>query len=451
MAIYRPLRKCISYNDNELVIYGADNFSQFPRRDASVHSKCERTLPVARRDDLVVLRGKLDHEYHKWLQSHGLGSDYVVEYKAPSREMTLSELIVNNPEPVKKVVRETGKKPVYVPWFSGRMETEAAQVLGADLFGAPESATLKYNDKAAFKTLCRQLGIPVVEGTLFEIRPEYKINCLEMKNIINGYLSTRKTVIIRGTLGEAGISLYKTNGNDISELYQKIAVSGEKAVIIEPFLNVFSSPNDQWVISRDGNINHLGMWDQICESGMIHTGTLKGAKTSPDVLNYIIETSVKIVNNMAEFGYRGVVGIDYIVTEDGIFPVENNARFNGSSYVSMIVDNIEELTSPIPYWKFIKIKTAACSFPELAERIKPVLYDGKRLNSVFPYNCDTLPLFGDFAVVLLAENMDNIINMEKSLKEMGVRGATPISFCALPRMLPPQHPVARIKKSLLMG
>ena len=421
MYSYQSLRKCISDNDNELIIYGADNFSQFPRRDASINSKCDRALPVARGDELVVLRGKLDHAYHKWLRSHGLGSDYVVEYDAQLRDMTLSELIINNPEPVKNIIRDTGKKPVYVPWFSGRMETEAAKTLGADLFGAPETATLKYNDKSVFKTINRQLGVSVVKGTLFEMHPENNKNCIEMKKIVSGYLTTCKTVIIRGTLGEAGMSLYKTQGNDISEIYQEIANSCEKSVIIEPFLNVSSSPNDQWVISRDGNINSLGMRDQICERGMVHIGTLKGAKTSPDILNYITKTSVKIVNDMAESGYRGVVGIDYIVSDDGIFPVENNARFNGSSYVSMIVDNIEELISPIPFWKFIKIKTAACSFIELMKRIKPVLYDGKKLNSVFPFSCDTLPLSGDFAVILLAENMDEIFNMEESLKEMGVK------------------------------
>jgi hypothetical protein len=59
-----------------------------------------------------------------------------------------------------------------------------------------------------------------------------------MKEIICRYLSAYKTVIIRGTLGEAGMSLYKTEGNDLSNLYRKIANSGEKAVIIEPFLNV---------------------------------------------------------------------------------------------------------------------------------------------------------------------------------------------------------------------
>jgi len=87
----------------------------------------------------------------------------------------------------------------------------------------------------------------------------------------------------------------------------------------------------------------------------------------------------------------------------------------------MIVDNIGELISPVPFWKFIKIKTAACSFTELTERIKPVLYDGKKLNSVFPFSCDTLPLSGDFAVIIIAGNMDGIFNMEESLKEIGVK------------------------------
>ena len=421
MDKYQPLRKCISSREKELIIWGADNFSQFPRRDTSISSRCDRTLPVACRDDLVVLRGKLDIAYHNWLHSHGLGSNYVVQYKAQSRKMTLSELILNNPEPIKNIIQETGRKPIYVPWFSGHLETEAAKVLGADLFGASESATIKYNDKASFKTICRQLGIPVVEGDLFTMCPTNRQNSLDMKEIVNRYLSTYKTVIIRGTLGEAGMSLYKSNGNGIANLYRQIANSGEKEVIIEPFLDVVSSPNDQWVIGRDGEITHIGIRDQICEKGMVYIGTLKGRKASPDVLDYITETSLKIVNNMAEFGYMGVIGIDYIMTDDGIFPIENNARFNGSSYVSMIVDNIEKLTSPIPYWKFLKIKTATCTFSELSERIKPMLYDGNKLNSVFPFNCDNLLLSGNFAVILLAENMDMISNMEESLKAMGVK------------------------------
>lgn len=422
MNTYYPLKQCISSNDKELLVYGADNFSQFPRRDGSVSSKCDRALPAASRDDLVVLHGELDHEYYSWLQSHGLGPGHVVQYKARSPEMTLSELIVDNPEPIKDIIRKTGRKPVYAPWFSGAMEAAAAESLGADLFGASESDTLKYNDKALFKATCQRLDIPVIEGNSFEMLPENRENYLEMEEIVNGYLSTYETVIIRGTLGEAGISLYKTDGSDLPRLYREIADSGEKVVIIEPFLKVSSSPNDQWAIGRDGGITHLGMRDQLCERGMFHVGTFKGPAVAPKVWNYITETSEKIVHHMAKSGYRGVAGIDYIVAEEGIFPIENNARFNGSSYAGMIVDNIEKLTAPVPYWKFIKIKTSACTFLEFAERIKPVLYDGRKLNSVFPFNCDALPETGVFSVLLLAQDMDGISGLKEALKEVGVQG-----------------------------
>jgi predicted ATP-grasp superfamily ATP-dependent carboligase len=420
MTNLKSFRKCISDNDNELIIYAADNFPQFPRRTSSVTSKCDRALPAATSNDLVVLRGRLDHEYHNWLRSLNLGSDLVVEYGEDSVGITLSELIINNPEPVKEIIHETGRKPVYVPWYSSNMENEAANVLDAELFGAPESESLKYNDKASFKIICQLLDIPIVDGVSFEINSPNNENYLKMKAIIDEYLQRYDTIIMRGTLGESGMSLYKTNCNDTSEIYQEISDSGEKVIIVEPFLNVSSSPNDQWIISRDRSIHHLGMRDQICKKGMIHTGTINKVEISDANSKYINETSFKIVNKMANTGYKGVVGIDYIVSDKGLFPVENNARFNGSSYVSLIVDNIEKLNAPIPYWKFIKIKTVACSFPVLAERIKQIIYDGEKLNSVFPYNCDALPLTGDFSVVIIAENMNQIFTMEESLMKWGL-------------------------------
>jgi hypothetical protein len=74
--------------------------------------------------------------------------------------------------------------------------------------------------------------------------------------------------------------------------------------------------------------------------------------------------------------------------EKGLFPVENNALINGSSYVSLILDNIEKLKAPMPCWKFMKIKTSPCSFIELKKRLKTFLYNGVNVNSIFPYNCE---------------------------------------------------------------
>lgn len=235
MSNYKAFRDCISNNDRELIIYAADNFSQFPQRDSSLSSKCDRTLSAAMSNDLVVLRGTLDHEYHNWLRSLGLGSDLVVQYGEDAMGKTLSELIIHNPEPIKEIIRILGQKPVYVPWFSGNLENEAAMVLGAELFGAPESETLKYNNKASFKKICQQLEIPVVEGISFEMQPQNSENYSLMENAILGFLQNFSTVIIRGALGESGMSLYKTKGDDIAGIYQEIADSGEKIIIIEPF------------------------------------------------------------------------------------------------------------------------------------------------------------------------------------------------------------------------
>jgi len=164
MNNFKTFRECISENKNELIIFAADNFAQFPQRNSSIASKCDRTLPAAGANDLVVLRGNLDREYHSWLRSVGLGSDLVVEYGENEKEMTLSELIICNPDPIKALIHKTARKPVYVPWFSSIAENEAAKVLEAELFGASASETLKYNDKASFTTICKELNIPVVEG-----------------------------------------------------------------------------------------------------------------------------------------------------------------------------------------------------------------------------------------------------------------------------------------------
>lgn len=414
----KTFRDCISDNNNELIIYAADNLPQFPLRDSSTPSKCDRTLAAANPNDLVVLRGKLDSDYQEWLRSLGLGSDFVVEYGADTNEMTLSELIINNPEPIKAIIRETGRKPVYVPWFSSQKENEAADVLKADFFGSPESETFRYNDKAAFKLICQQLDIPVIEGVSFNMKPQEVENYTKMKSIVDGYLKKYKNVIIRGTIGETGISLYKTSGNDIAEIYKEISDCNEKVVLIEPFLSVSSSPNDQWIIGRNGEISHLGMRAQICKEGMIHTGTISELHISDTESAHIKESSLKIAKKMRDTGYIGVVGIDYIVSDEGVFPAENNARFNGSSYSLMIVERIEKLFYKIPLWKFIKVKTTPCSFIELKKILKSSIFDGVKKQSIFPYNCDLIQKTGNFSVLLLAQNITQLSELEQEVKTM---------------------------------
>jgi hypothetical protein len=303
------------------------------------------------------------------------------------------------------------------------MEAEAARIIGADLFGATETATLKYNEKAEFKDICIELGIPVVAGTAFEIDPENSANGGDMGRVILTLLAEHEEVIVRGTLGESGMSLYRTGGDDILNLYDEIVASGEKKVMIEPFLDVISTPNDQWAIGTNRTIHHLGLADQICENGMVHIGTQSCQRTSNRVYDSIMKTSCTIVEHMSASGYQGVLGIDYIVTGEGIFPVENNARFNGSTYVRLILDQIGKIHFSTACWKFMKISISPCSFSELTERLGTLLFDGNKRNSVFPYNCNAIESNGCFAIIMLSEDYHHLVHLEHSLRKIGIKRA----------------------------
>lgn len=420
MDYSRAFAKGISDNHNECLIYCADNLSQFTRAKGHVRSKCDRALAVARAKDIVVLRGLLEPEYQNFLRSLGLGTDNIVEYKSSSHNISLSRLIINNPDPVNNMIQEIEKKPVYVPWFSGDLEALAAKSLHADLFGAPFVETMKYNDKAVFKKTCCLLGIKVIEDTILKMNLDNDQNLMNMKRIIQLYLGTHTLVLIRGCIDDTGVSMvFRTKGDDINALFQKIMELGMDKVLIEPLLKVVSSPNDQWIITRDKKIIHTGILDQVLKD-MMHIGNLKSRELFIVEKDYIFNTSLQIVQRMKESGYIGVVGIDYIITKSGIYPVENNARFNGSSYVKIIVDNIEELTGPVFCWKSIKAKTSPVSFNTLARRLKPILFDGLKPDSVFPYNCDYLEKTGDFAVILLARDLNEIAVLEEKLRHAGV-------------------------------
>lgn len=416
-------RKAISGREDECLVFSADNLAQFTRARIIIPSKSDRALAAARSTDIVILREPPLQDYQDWLRSLGLGTDHVLVYDCPSSNKTLSSLIVDDPKPVKTMINTIGKIPVYVPWFSGEMEKKAADSIHAALFGASAELTWQYNEKSLFKKRCRELCIPVVDDTLFGIEPLNDQNRFEMEKVIGEYLSRSPVVLIRGTLDNAGVSLvFKTSGDDIPSLYQRLVHEGVEKILIEPFLDIISSPNDQWIIDKEGRIHHAGKRDQICENGTHHIATLKKKESeeSPQ-LRTIMGISLSIVQDMAKAGYTGVVGIDYIVSCSGeIFPVENNARFNGSSYVSLILENIEEKSGPVNCWKFIKVKTKPCSFQELTKTIGPFLFNGCSHGCVFPFNCSDLEKTGAFSVILKAGSERDINRLEKEMNTAGI-------------------------------
>jgi hypothetical protein len=201
-------------------------------------------------------------------------------------------------------------------------------------------------------------------------------------------------------------------------------VSPQEMYLVEPFLSVVASPNDQWAICRDGSLVYLGISAQLFD-GFCHVGNLAGQYFSDRISHYIQAASQKLVLGMAAGGYRGIVGIDYIITPEGIYPIENNARMNGSTYCLGVVERMRQRGIPAQAWKFFRAFSSAFSFEALRKKLAPILYDGSLLNGVFPLECEGLKDTGSFTAVVFGEDLYHIAYLESVLSELGIKQAVP--------------------------
>jgi len=420
------LRQSVAKKPSEKILFATDVLSQpasdvMLKSDPLLHHQCSRALPIAETDDVVVLQGELDEPYHRWLRSLGLSTDNIVVYGEKIASGPLSQVITKNPKPLLEAL-DTLEDFVFLAFYLSSEDIECAKSLGIRTFGCDEQTTIKYFDKLSFKQECERLGIQTVEGHHHEIDVTSPLNEAEMAELISRLLTNFGKVIIRGTDGSAGRSLYTIEDSDVRELYELLIENCDKKILIEPFLNVVSSPNDQWIIEQDGVIKHFGLSAQLFQ-GLKHAGNFYGQYYSPRVSEYIEEKSAKIVRAMAEGGYKGVLGIDYIVCEEGIFPIENNARMNGSSFALELFNIASQQIEGLRCWKFYKAKCDKMDFPEFQKKVGKFLFDGERRNSMFPFVTNLIPEKGEFIALLLAEDTYHIDYLQDALTYVGITRA----------------------------
>jgi len=420
------LRSCITQTEASRLLFATDVLSQpasetMRKHDPLLHHQCSRSLPIACENDIVVLQGNLDEPYYDWLRSLNLSTEKVVAYNEKTASGPLSDVITTDPTPIQKLLSDQYDYH-YLAFYLSDNDIACATSLGLPAFGCDEETTKRYFDKLSFKQECEALGIKTVEGHHHEIDASSPLNEEEMAELVHRLLANYGKVIVRGTDGSAGRSLYTIDNTNVQELYEQLLDNQDQKVLIEPFLNVVSSPNDQWIISSSGEIRHLGLSAQLFQ-GLKHAGNFYGNYYSSRVSDYISECSSKIVQAMAKGGYRGILGIDYIVCEEGIFPIENNARMNGSSFALELFSLLQGRIPEIACWKFYKAKCSVKDFNALKDSAAKFLFDGEKANSLFPFVTNLIPEKGEFIALLLAEDTYHIDYLQDSLSYIGIHRA----------------------------
>jgi hypothetical protein len=143
-----------------------------------------------------------------------------------------------------------------------------------------------------------------------------------------------EAVVVRGAASVGGSQVFiGVTSDDKARLLKTLdQMTGDSLLLLQPYLSHESSPNLQFYIT-DHQIHLLGRTVQMFDKRLGHCGNYFDSVSDDDINATLTEQGQAIITQAAALGYRGVAGVDFIVTGDGgAYPVELNARHNTSTH-----------------------------------------------------------------------------------------------------------------------
>ena len=147
-------------------------------------------------------------------------------------------------------------------------------------------------------------------------------------------------VMVRSDLSIGGLGVWKVEGgDDLGRLGEGVSVAvDERLFVLQPLLEVMGSPNVQYEIGEEG-AELLGVSGQEMTQSFAFGGNSYPSVFGDDLR--LLEQGERVGRWLFEAGYRGIVGIDFIVTNDEggggeVFIVEINPRVNTSTFPLMM-------------------------------------------------------------------------------------------------------------------
>lgn len=174
-----------------------------------------------------------------------------------------------------------------------------------------------------------------------------------------------------------------------------------KTVVVQRYYRHRSSPSVNVEILPDASVQPLFTSSQILsfsEDGTrIHEGNVVPAfDISQETRRYILIASVEIADMIAAVGYRGPLGVDWVVGPDGIKAVEVNARVTAPRYP---YDLALKLGAKAFCFKNIRFRPGT-SAENLRQWLNGIFWNGERGWGVLPYNFN--PIDGKTSLVAYA-------------------------------------------------
>lgn len=397
----------------------------------------DRVLAIARPDDVVVLLQRPDKAYLQWLSGVGLGTKKILVLPGKKGETLTHRLL--HPAAQKKLLQLLGgaknaKKAILFPYYPDAAIKKVSRQLGIPLFGTP-SLSKKFAGKVFFERWCRKKGIPAIPDKIVRINrgKDSKTGLFQLKTIIKDQLAATGHVVVRGDFGSGGSTTHvidRYSAAWINEFYRH--AHQDDVYIVEPFYKAKASPSSLWLITRrqrrgqrgegwrEGKAVHIKTSLQLLAKSVKYAGNEYPGYPGQFNRRLVMAYSRKIVKAMAQEGYAGMVGLDFLETDKGVFVMECNPRVTGAMYPWEIVKMLEQRHGKVgaALAEKIYVPRSIMSFAGLQQAWKTLLYDGTSADGVLvPYNISLLKK-GVITVVGMAKTTTGVHRLFEGAEEM---------------------------------
>ncbi|MEQ9205801.1 MAG: ATP-grasp domain-containing protein [Phycisphaerales bacterium] len=334
-----------------------------------LRSLSSRAIYLSMRGDAVVLDAMPDPSWLKYLSGIGIQTGDV-HVPAGHGDTVIQRLLSDS-----ELLTTLGKRSWNIsPYMGGDEVQQLATLLDCHVQSPPTPLLDRLNLKSNLLPILIELDLPTIPTTT-----STRNDLIAETRAIHAQTGA---VMVRSDLSIGGLGVWKVEQEgDIETLDIESQKSNpDRLFILQPLLEVRNSPNVQFDITSDG-CRFLGVSEQQMTQSFAFGGNEYPSAYAND--RQIMNQGDRIAHWLHDQGYRGLVGIDFIVTtENKVFVVEINPRVNTSTFPLLMCDRLGcsafRLVTGIP-------AGGHAGFERIAEFLGGgLLYDSDRGNGVVP-------------------------------------------------------------------
>jgi len=218
-----------------------------------------------------------------------------------------------------KLIKKQGK--VFIlsftdVWFE--LENPNMVLLGPD----PKMAAL-YDAKIEHYRTFEKLGIETVPNTVYESIQELRENQNEYPFFLSAMYSS-------GGIESKAI----LNTQDLDAYYSHLReVNKNEPLIATKYMDdIVLAPNSSGIVTSENNVTITCISDQILRNNQ-YMGNIYPSQASSTHIEQIKEMTTTVGKYLAKQGFRGLFGLDFLITKSGkCYPVDLNPRRQGGYY-----------------------------------------------------------------------------------------------------------------------